>query len=368
MPDTLTVSTEQQFGLVSLLSFQGWNTISNITDAKKNNVLKITTTWYDRSRSTDPSISRQSFTWTITLEDGYYTMPALVAALNAYTDGYPTDGYVYRFGVAASTLTPGFLIATEYSKFASVQYPAILASATAFANNTHVYESFELTVDSSTIGLLKVLGYQLDCVQPISRLVTKIICNGKPSNTNGTEYVLTDTIDGATNVVDGVDYMIAPNYYNVNTTDMLYISLENSLSQNRATFTSLGRTDFMARIPVNAAFGSQIIWQATIDYPSYQANLNLSELYITICDEYGVNVDFNGSPWGMDIKIDWAYNADIPDGNANELTMHLLPSSTFDANRVAANLGSQYDRLFPRKPIGLGPESEGKKRRFAQRN
>ncbi len=350
MPDSLSTSTEQQIGLISLLGFSGWNTLANVTSDKKNNIIKVTSTWYNRSINTNPSATRQSNTVTYTIPDRFYDITTLIALLNATTpSGIPTGDTTnqYTFGVPANVLYPGFTNASIYSPVTVNIYPANLVQAVAFANNTHVYESFELTCDASTVNASKYLGFQLNTNANIPRNTIKLFCVGYASNTNETSYTLSNSVDSVT-----TGAIAAPGSYNMNTTTSLSVSLENSLSQNRSTYYNLSKTDFMYRIPVGVSYGSNILWQATIDTPSYQTNFNLSEVRITIADQDSVNVNFQGAPWEVELKIDWAENADIPGNSAGELTMHNVNQRTFDPRMVNQGVGANYDRLFPERSSG----------------
>lgn len=327
--------------------------MSNITADKKNNIIKMTVSRYDYTKGSNPLNSRRTDTFTITIPDGYYDKTELLAIINAATDPDITT-YQYRFGSGALPTTyPALYSLSSNKKLIIAQYTDLLTQInTPLATNTGVYEYFELTVDSQTLGLLQVLGFQLNTNTTVPSYVERIYCQpyipqGTPTTT---AYTMTNSLSNTTapifNGLSG-NGMYAPLFYNVNTTTSLFLSLENAISQNRSTYYALSKTDFMYRIPVNCQFGEQIIWQATLDNPSFQPNFNLSQLRITICDQNGVNVDFQGVNWTADVKIDWANNVDTPQNSASQMNMHLMNNRTFDPKTVAQPLSANYDRLFP---------------------
>ena len=340
------------------MGFNCFNTIANVTADKKNNVIKVTSTWYNRAISTNPTVSRQTTTVTYTIPDKFYDITTLLAYLNATTPtGIPSgDTNIYTFGVPGDVLHPSFTLEDSYSKVNARVYADTLVQAVAFASNTHVYESFELTIDSASVNAQKMLGFQLNTNENISRTTAVVYCSAFASNTNQTSYLLSNNTGTST---DG--HLPAPGIYNMNTTSCLYISLENTISQNRSTYYNMSKTDFMYRIPLVSTFGDNVTWQATIDTPSYQTNFNLTELRITVADQDGVNVNFQGSGWDADIKIDWAENADIPGVSAGDLTMHQVNQSTFDPRTVNQGYGAGYDRLFPEQ--GWSSQQSAKKRK-----
>lgn len=327
--------------------------MANITSAKQNNVITIRSNWIDNTTKL-----RSFYDVIITLPDKYYTIATLLAYLNLNQTPPSGDSVnIYTLGIPGNQLYPGFRVDDRYSPAIAFQYASNLTQAgVSLATNTHVYESFELIVNSNTLNLQKVLGFQLGTNQKASTNSLIIFCYATQSNAD-TVY----SIQSSSGTSDGS--LLAPGLYNMNTITSLSISLENSISQNRNTYYNLTKTDFMYRVPVDVGFGELITWSATLDAPSYQSNFILTEVHITVADEEGVDVNFQGTPWNADIIIQFAENADVPSNSPSDLNMHTMNQKTYDPETVMQGATSNYDRLFPGSR-GIDNKPRTKRRAF----
>jgi hypothetical protein len=127
----------------------------------------------------------------------------------------------------------------------------------------------------------------------------------------------------------------------------LYVSFENTVSQNRASFNSLGQSDFLLCIANQNSYPN---WNYYVDtgstVSSYTVNLSISNLRIVIVDQLGRSVDFRGCPWTLQIYIEFGEDVDAV-GNAADNDVHsVIP---FNELSVAQPLYRNTDRLFPKE-------------------
>ncbi len=74
---------------------------------------------------------------------------------------------------------------------------------------------------------------------------------------------------------------------------------------NRSVTPNLSFGNLFANIPVNCNFGEIIYYEPTVSFPIKVSRLNLNSLTITILDENGEVVDFNGSNWQLVLGLNW---------------------------------------------------------------
>lgn len=292
------------------------------------------------------SQTTSSTTTIMTIPDYYYTIDTLLTYINENLPTTDSAGNVLTFGVKTSTTTtePAMYYRNLYDNLHIAGYADSLTQAVSYATNTHVYQSFELVIDSETIPLLQGLGFIINDRLTTSYPPIVMHCTGFESS-GTTQYVINATQQWTTgysfNSI-GTQLSANTNYiasfcFDMQYVTTLYASLENAISQNRATYTNLQKTDYLFAIPVNAPYGYPISYQCTVPQRSYMTNMSLSTIHITLCDQYSRNVDFRGADWDMTISIQFGYNDETFGNNAMDLNVHNVPHGGIDGTGITSS-------------------------------
>jgi hypothetical protein len=308
----------------------------------------------------------------ITVDDGYYTLSQLITFLNSaiqtQTASINTslgESNVYGFGGTVASTNPtvyyvGFS-ANDTSNFSAQQPLAALRQSVGVLANTHVYNSFELLVDDDTIGLLSNLGFLYNNLnQPTNNITIKMNCVVDPNedNTSSTNYIIqcnyssssSNSLSVNASSLSGITtaQLVASYAYDMLEVTSLIISMENTISQHRASYDNMRQTDFMLSIPVYNSFGDFITYFDTGEkVASYNVNLNLTSINITIRDQQGRLVDFRGMPWVAQILLQFYDNSDTTKVNAGDLNVHQGKFPNFDQLQTVLPYSFNRDPLFP---------------------
>jgi hypothetical protein len=126
-------------------------------------------------------------------------------------------------------------------------------------------------------------------------------------------FVQSRTFDGVdtTIVYDVGDPIFAPNTFNFSGTKNLYVYTNGQIpSSFRSPFDNNNESNLICRIPVQVPYGF------VIDYLSQNLawaqikNLNLSNIQLTVFDDFNRRVDFQGANFQCDLMIRFAKDED----------------------------------------------------------
>jgi len=282
----------------------GTNSIVNLP---QETALRLKCTWYDES------IAAEEFAiTTIFLPPGQWTYSTMTAFLNSELPTFANDPYpdtVYGLGGTAIPLpipTNDPVSKSELNtKFIFTQYASILDQTFAGTVNRHIYRTFELVNDEASYRLFVLLG-----------LVK--INNPDESNALRPNFIIRVTVssrvfDGVntTMTYDVVNQIESTYSFDFTATHSLYLYTETPInSQFRSPFNQNNPSNLLARIPMNVPFGFQFTYQPNNVVYSQQKNLNVSNLQVTIRDDYGEFVDFQNLPYHIDLSFKFGQSED----------------------------------------------------------
>jgi hypothetical protein len=287
------------------LNFRCLNSWYNISSNLNNDTLKFKATYKD---ATTGAVS--TTITTVTIPDGNYDIITLINYLNSGIPQYDADNNLLTFGSTDTENYPAVSYDTVTSKFIFHQYSALLTQTSPSATNTHLYLSFSLECDSDTIGLLKMLGF----------------INNNDKITTGNSFMLQASVQhGDTSVytlnassyfdLDGSNALLISDYiFNLEAITMLNICYSEDVAQNMSSYDDLRYDDRLYSVPISEPFGGTTIYQC--DYPSFVhvADPTISSITISIRDQIGNLIDFNGSNWDLQLGFEWGFN-DTKPGN-----------------------------------------------------
>ena len=339
--DGVESPSEFHVAIIQILHFQAFNSIYNITD--DNNKLEI---FIQKYNSTATALDSTNTSTVITIANGSYTTTTIVTALNnailsscaAVLRGSNSTqaNYYYYNGFRYSESTSGTedilepLVFDSTTGYITFQIPTLsimndsttlgtYSASTGIQGNStfasNIYSGFYL-LGGNYDGLLKTLGFSF----PSFQLPTA-------TSRNGFGVYLKPTITSANNTIS-VTYALEPNWVaymnnssypdifasgNLQPPQMLDLSYPRSLNivsngiptTNRSVTPNLSFGNLFANIPVNCNFGEIIYYEPTVSFPIKVSRLNLNSLTITILDENGEVVDFNGSNWQLVLGLNW---------------------------------------------------------------
>jgi hypothetical protein len=347
-------------GLISLLSFNTTNVFHNISSYYKNNIFKLKFTYIDTT-STLKNI--QSITATFTIPNGCYEIadlleymnnnffqdnsPGVTGPLSLGCTGTGTVGYTIEGGTYPYPTKTNIILQT---------FSSIYTQGNSIDANPFLYQSISVVSDSDTIEFLSLIGVFQDTNATNSgkdlviQMTPYNIISDDGVTILGTAYNLySNTFTTQSIDTDTQARFLCPYQYEIYKIRSLYISLENTISQNRVSFNGLTQTDVLYRIPINTRFYEPISFQATIEQFSYVTNLNLTSLTFNIFDQEGRFVNFRGGNWSLDIGVKFAINDDNGVEQASDLNLHLRKNSFLDTQSIINPLNKQQDLLFPNK-------------------
>ncbi len=347
MPDQIRTLNSDTVCLISLKSFTSLNSFYNVSNDYGNNSLIIRTNYINKSTN-----QRGVLDTPFTIPDGYYNVRTLVLEMNKQLSEKNTvNGFVNTFGGTDPINQPAFYW-TQFENISVNVFTAILAqSGVTQYNNPHEYVSYTLVNNSATNGLLQMLGFQFR-TQNSTTYQPECTVNMIPTydaNSNCTYTCISNYSPTFTNI-SNVFNIEALYYIDFAEVSNIYINVENTVSQHRAAYNGLRQTDFILSLPVTTGYDGLIAYADTGQTVySYNQNLALNNLHITLVDQLGRPLNFRGSPWNMQLLFEFKNNADNQPGNANDMNMVRVPH--FNQNAVARPFGStDRDLLFPMHP------------------
>jgi hypothetical protein len=141
---------------------------------------------------------------------------------------------------------------------------------------------------------------------------------------------------------------MAEYFYDMLEITNLIFSIDNTVSQHRASYDEMRQTDLILSVPIFNAFGDTVTYFDTGQrVATYNVNLNLTSLNVKIRDQQGRLVDFRGSPWTAQVLLQFYDNSDSTNENAGDLNAHKANFPNFDKLQTALPYSFQNDVLFP---------------------
>lgn len=339
MSESVTGNASSDILRIGLLNFSGFNSMCNITAARQNNTLQIRTQYY-----TYLSTTLRSITTTIVIPDGNYSVVSLLDKLNTLVPTYDDDGNLLTFGVSGSTTYPVFTIDDNTSLISINQYVANLQQSTALASNTHIYSSFALLTNSTTIGLMKVLGFIQDNLHVTSGPDFTFQTNAAASGSNTIYQVYGNDIANSSTVgsLESSSLMSLRNLQTVN------VCLEDDLCQNIAGYEDLRPSDLLASIPVTASYGDAITWNETEPNFVEISDPNITQFRVVLKDEDGVPIDFRGINWSLTLVTKWGFDDSRPGNDPRQLNMAPMMMAPVDGTGLVPTSNIQYNHITGR--------------------
>ena len=340
----ISTRTDQDFGQVALLQMSGTMSIVNIPKEVK---LQIKCTWYNEAEAAE------EFSFTdIYIPPGHYSYTNMLAFLNAqlptFSD-FPYPDTVYGLGgVPIPGPLPENVPVTKLeinTKFIFSQFADILTQTFpgAVVVNEHVYRTFEIVNNAESYRLFVLLGLSplFDPSQFPSSFSDYIIRVAKSSQSY-------DPIPDETTVTYNViNDIVAPFTFNFASPQCLYIYIESPVnSQFRSPFVNNNPSNLIARVPLTQSFGFQFLYIPQNIIYTQQKNLNITQLSLTVRDEYNEYVDFQNSPWFIELGIKFAMNENaIPVSGTDGVPLNLSNLPTVHSSAVSYNDSSRRDVL-----------------------
>lgn len=310
-----------------MVDFNGTNTLYNISH---DYPLLVKTTWYDRSDGTGPDVNYSISE--IILPKGQYNKNQLLSWLNT------------NFAIFSEVPEAPFLTETVYG-FGSILFPAVVDTPTTsklnlFQNeglltqvyegsgvNPHEYYSFELIVNDENYRFFTMLGWK-----PTFAVNTQTANNAPIIIRSFLTSSTYDIISNETTVLySTASPYEGPHVYDLSGSRMLYIYLDYPLSSKfRVPFDNCKESNLIGSIPIGqAAFGETFFYQVQNLVYASQKNITMSNISMSLRDEYDEFVDFNDIPWQMTLRIKFALSEDEAMVSAQEGTLgqnNSLPS------------------------------------------
>ena len=341
----ISTRTDQDFGLVTVIQLSGTNSIVNIP---QEITLQIKSTWYNEVIEFEESAIVD-----IPIPAGHYGYSQMLAFLNGSLPTFSDSPYpdtVYGLGgTPFVTPLPENVPVTKVeinTKFIFTQFADILTQTFVGPQffNEHVYRTFELVYNPAVYRLFILLGLApyMDPNTRTSFNYTNYVIRVSQSSS---EY---DPVSNETTVFYNVDNDIeAPFTFDFASPKCLYFSIESPVnSQFRSPFNENNPSNLIARIPISTPFGFQFVYQPDQVVYSQQRNLNISQLSITCRDEFNDLVDFQNSPWFMELSVKFAMNENaVPISGTDGVPKNVSNLPTVHASAVSYNASGQRDVL-----------------------
>lgn len=347
MPDQIRTLNSDTVCLISLKSFTSLNSFYNISSDYKNNTLIIRSTYINKSTG-EKGVTDTPFT----IPDGYYNVKSLVLEMNKQLSEKNTvNGFVNTFGGTDPINLPAFFW-VQYENLSVNVFNSILSqSGVTQYTNTHEYISYSLLNTIETNNLLQLLGFQFR-TQNINSFQQECTVYTIPTylSNNTVTYQCVTNYSPTFSTINNIFNVEALYYIDFAEVSNIYINVENTVSQHRASFNSLRQTDFILSLPITTGYDGLIAYADTGQTVySYNQNIALNNLHITLVDQLGRPLNFRGAPWNMQLLFEFKNNADNQPGNANDMNMVRVPH--FNQNAVARPYGSRdRDLLYPAHP------------------
>jgi len=329
---------------VALTQMSGTNSIVNVPNEL---TLQLKSTWYNEQLDVEEFAITDIF-----IPPGHYSYTSMLAFLNGSLPTFADEPYlntVYGLGgTPIPTPAPTNVPVTKseintklfFSQFASILTQVFVGPVVV---NQHVYRTFEIVFTASIYRLFVMLGLSplYDPSSFPSSFTNYVIVVNRSSQ----QY---DPIANETTVFYDVQNQIqAPFSFNFASPQSLYIFIESPVnSQFRTPFNQNGPSNLIARVPLNTAFGFQFSYSQQNLIYSQQKNLNISQIAITCRDEYNELVDFQNTPWFIELAIKFAMNENaVPVSGTDGVPKQIANLPTVHSSAVSYNNSSRRDVL-----------------------
>jgi hypothetical protein len=340
----ISTRTDQDFGQVALTQMSGTNSIVNIPSEV---TLQLKATWFNEL------LNIEEFSITdIFIPPGHYSYSTMLAFLNGSLPTFADEPYpdtVYGLGGTAvpSPLPTNVPVSKSEinTKFIFSQYADILTQV--FVGpapvNEHVYRTFEIVFTASVYRLFVMLGLSplFDPLNFPTSFTNYVIQVNKSSEAYDVGTNLTTVTYNVQNQI------MAPFTFNFASPQCLYVYIESPVnSQFRSPFNQNNPSNLIARVPINTSFGFQFSYSQQNLIYSQQKNLNISQIAITCRDEYNELVDFQNTPWFIELAVKFAMNENaVPVSGTDGVPKQISNLPTVHSSAVSYNDPSRRDVL-----------------------
>ena len=325
----------------------GTNSIVNIPNEV---VLQLKSTWYNELLAVEESSITDIF-----IPAGHYSYSTMLAFLNGSLPTFSDEPYLNTvYGLGGTPLPSPLPTNVPVSKseintkFIFTQYANILTQVFVGNNvvNEHAYRTFEIVNSPSVYRLFVMLGLSplFDPSAFPTSFANYVIQVAKSSEAY-------DPIANETTITyNVVNQIFAPFTFNFATPQSLYVYIESPVnSQFRSPFNQNNPSNLIARVPINQSFGFQFSYSQQNLIYTQQKNLNISQIQVTCRDEYNELVDFQNTPWFIELAIKFAMNENaIPVSGTDGVPKQIANLPTVHSSAVSYNNSSQRDVLSSR--------------------
>lgn len=334
-------NSEKSPAQIFLDRFEFQNNLRNITDS--NNILKVFTTWTNNGVFESKLITAK-------VPLGHYDIYTLLDYLNAdnvlngnetpsgstLNNFTPPVGNKKRYlglGVwgdsTSQNTTPGnntgfppFFIDPQFPTRVIWQGPTAGKGVLGIYDADCVYTSFNLIYDDQTKGLLDTLGLtvyanksdnpinvsRLQFDDPITPFAYKAIQLLVYNFGTGSQYSYNPA--NATSVYNSSTFeqgfLPSVNSVQLQGPQVLSIEMKDLPSTHRSSYSGMTTNNVIGCVPVSAAYGNQVNWQAAHSLKAcvVPQGYSIKEVHLTVRDaSTGKLVDFGGANWGASIVI-----------------------------------------------------------------
>lgn len=314
----ISTTTDQSYALVAISDFTFTNTLLNIPTSM---IIPIKSYWYDDIDGTGPSINFAISE--IVIPKGQYTQQSMLAYVNnnfPVFSAIPESGFItntcYGLGLSPTFEAP-VSIEPNNTKFVISQSSQALEQVySGNGANPHRYSLFELICDSNNYRWFVAMG-----LKPIPNIAVRsydlspvsIDVSVNSVNYNGGTHETTVTYNIE-------NEWVSPFAWDFSGVKMIYFYLDSPVSSHfRVPFDNCAESNVLGSIcTAYASYGYQSTIQVQNLCFATQKNLTLSNLQISLRDEYNEYVNFQNIPWFATLRIKFAVSEDEPMVNALE--------------------------------------------------
>jgi hypothetical protein len=336
----ISTRTDQEFGMCAVVGVTGTHSIVNLP---REVVFKLKSTWFDES------IQAEEFAIVnIPIPPGNYSYSTMLAFLNAQLPTFADEPYIDTvYGLGGSgvpTPAPTNIPVSKSeinTKFIFQQYSSILDQSFAGTVNQHVYRTFEIVNDDAVYRLFVMLGLvRIENPDEIAPTKLNFIIRVTPAS----RVFAAGTTTMTYNIINDI---ISPFSFDFSGTHSLYLYTESPInSQFRSPFNNNNPSNLLARMPLNVPFGYQFTFQPNNLIYSQQKNMSISNLQVTIRDDFGDFVDFQNLPYMLDLSIKFGQSEDSIQMSGQEgVATNIANAPSVHGSAASYNSGNR-DLLF----------------------
>jgi len=341
---------------MSLVSFSGMNTLANVPE---DVTFSVVMEYYDEVQSSTNNITTE-----VTVSAGYYTIGELTSELSKLlylpkdVDGYYSP-IQCGLGGGPGTPVPGCKVKQFSNKVQFLQSQVMLTQVFDGTQNRYSYSTYSLQFRGrNAMYLLMRLGFisgnalfeqNSDYTESKTFIVAVVEEDSRTydSSTNRTTvyYKIPEIFKNGS---------LAKGSFQMNTTQSLYIEIAYPNSLFRSPFNGLDTSNIIARVPINNAYGFNINYEPNNLLFMQAQNITITTLTVRIYDDYGFYVNFQGSPWQMDLYIQYAESENSTNqsayaGTLNDRFMGMNTNSNLHPTANPYNKPDSRDLLFLNK-------------------